>query len=116
MRTSATVCKRGQILIALLTATKCTSSYTGARSVAARFRFHRRLLHASPPSGNMSPASVFQDRTSLPKAWGTRIVWQGTGMLVHVSAEEDYGIDLFKAEEEEYGQIFAIIERQFGPM
>jgi len=64
----------------------------------------------------MSPASVFQDRTSLPKAWGTRIVWQGTGMLVHVSAEEDYGIDLFKAEEEEYGQIFTIIERQFGPM
>jgi hypothetical protein len=37
-------------------------------------------------------------------------------MLVHVPAEEDYGIDLFKAEEEEYGQIFAIIERQFGPM
>ena len=32
-------------------------------------------------------------------------------MLVHVSAEEDYGIDLFKAEEEEYGQIFGPMAR-----
>jgi len=38
------------------------------------------------------------------------------GMLMHVSAKEDYGVVLFKTEEEKDQQIFAIIESQFGPI